>query len=345
MKIVLFNPLSGLQVRGISKVADELASELIKNRHEVIEVKIPKHLYPFANVLKIIVFILYQQLICPIIAIKNRADLIIDPYNGFSIIGSFFIKTKYFIHDYTPFKRKFWYFRPGTIYQLLMFKLDAWFGLADLYHDSLNIDTPHFLERSLPPRFFPCIVKPLDKAESSFYHENISFHIAQSGHPVLIISTISGPGWNKDFSGLVENLKMLDKEFFLIAFGFGDTSNQLKEIVMRNGRISRLLIVGFVAESAIASTIAHSDLFVFHSVSEGFGRPIPEALQLKKVIVTTENAPVLHILSNEAKCNIFTYKQNDDFTTAVEQGIASTFKPFKNMYKDDIDLTIDAFLV
>ncbi len=344
MKIILFNPLSGLQVRGISKVADELAMHLSKAGHKVIEIKIRKSLYPNSNLLKILIFILYQQIVCPIIAIKQKADLIIDPYNGFSVLGSLLIRTKYFIHDYTPFKRRFWYLRPGTIYQLLMFKFDSWFSLAEMYHDSLNIDTPNFLKRAKSPKFFPCIVDELERTNSTFFDDiTRPFNDAQEDN-VLIISTISGPGWNKDFSGLVENLKKISQRFILIAFGFGEAKNNCEEVVMKNGAVSRVLRIGFVEESSISSAITKSDLFVFHSLSEGFGRPILEALQLKKNIVSTNNAPVLNILSDEAMSNIFVYESSDEFLMAIDQAMSSSFKPFKQTYKPDIDDSLERFL-
>jgi glycosyltransferase involved in cell wall biosynthesis len=344
MKIILFNPLSELQVRGISKVADELVAHLSREGHKVIEIKIPKFLYPNSDLLRIMLLILYQQLVCPVIAIKNRADIIIDPYNGFSIIGSLLIKTKYFIHDYTPFKRKFWYLRAGTIYQLLMFKFDSWFSLAEVYHDSLDIETPNFLKRARPPKFFPCIVDALDRANSSFFDDEVRPLIASLEGDILIISTISGPGWNKDFSGLLGNLKKINQRFVLIAFGFGDKPNTHEEVVMENGDISLALIVGFVDESSISSTIIKSDLFVFHSLSEGFGRPILEALHLGKNIVTTLNAPVLSILSDEAMSNIFVYESSKEFLTAIEQAKGSSFKPYSRIYRSDVNDSIQSLL-
>ena len=144
MNITLFNGLSGLQVRGISKVADELATHLRNEGHIVYEVKIPIFLYFNNTFLRILVLIFFQQIVCLFVVLKNRSQLLVDPYNGFSVLASLFVRTKYFIHDYTPFKRSYWYFRPGTLYQYIMFKLDAFLSLAEMYHDGLNIETPNF---------------------------------------------------------------------------------------------------------------------------------------------------------------------------------------------------------
>lgn len=344
MRIVLFNPLSGLQVRGISKVADELSTHLQKNGHSIIEVKIPKNLYFGGTFIKVLLLIIYQQFVCPIVAIRHRAELVVDPYNGFSIIGSFIVKTKYFIHDYTPFKRKYWFFRPGTIYQFVMFKIDSWFSLAEVYHDALNIDTPKYLKRASPPRVFPCIVDSLDRSSSTFFKKNVQTILDTSSEEILVISTISGSGWNKDFSGLLSNLKRINKRFVLIAFGFGDLKDKHEKVIMDNGDVSDVLSFGFVDEASISDAIFNSALFVFHSLSEGFGRPILEALQLGKIVVTTINAPILTIFSDEVLVNIFQYKNASEFLAAIDGGSKATFKQFENIYKPGIDQSIQQFL-
>jgi hypothetical protein len=325
-------------------VADELATHLQKDGHSIIEVKIPKNLYFGGTLIKVFLLIIYQQFVCPIVAIRHRAELVVDPYNGFSIIGSFFVKTKYFIHDYTPFKRKYWFFRPGTIYQFLMFKIDSWFSLAEMYHDALNIDTPKYLKRASAPRVFPCIVDSLDRSSSTFFKNNVQPILDACNEEVLVISTISGSGWNKDFPGLLNNLKRINRRFVLIAFGFGDSKDKHEKIIMDNGVFSDVLSIGFVDEASISDTIFNSDLFVFHSLSEGFGRPIVEALQLVKIVVTTVNAPILTILSNDALENIFKYKDASEFLIAIDGGSKSAFNQFENIYKPEIDQSIQQFL-
>ena len=254
------------------------------------------------------------------------------------------MKTKYFIHDYTPFKRKYWFIRPGTIYQFFMFKVDSWFSLAEMFHDALNIDTPKYLKRASPPRVFPCIVDSLDRSSSTFFKKNVQPILDASSEKILVFSTISGSGWNKDFSGLLNNLKRINKKFVLMAFGFGDSIDKHEKVIMDNGDVSDVLSIGFVDEASISDTILNSDLFVFHSLSEGFGRPILEALQLGKIVVTTINAPILTILSAEVLVNVFQYKNADEFLAAIDAGSKATYKKFENIYKPGIDQTIQQFL-
>lgn len=343
MNITLFNGLSGLQVRGISKVADELAVHLRKHGHIVHEVKIPQFLYFRSPIARVLMLIFFQQLVCPLIALKTRSNLVIDPYNGFSVLASLFVRTKYFIHDFTPFKRRYWFFRPGTLYQFALFKLDSLFSLAEMYHDGLGIETPKFLRRSTEPKVFPCIVDPLNTSKSDFFHKNIQSTLAMTSEDCLLLTTISGAGWNKDFEGLVEHLHSLDRQFVIVAFGFGEQGIERKIVLMPDGRASYVFTVGFVDEAAIASVITLSHIFVFHSLSEGFGRPILEALQLRKLVVTVY-APVVGLLSAAALKNVFLYNSRSEFNAAFGKALKSEFVSFSNTYRVGIDDSIEEFL-
>jgi glycosyltransferase involved in cell wall biosynthesis len=344
MRITVFNGLSGLQVRGISKVADELATHLRNEGHIVHEVKIPIFLYFNNTFLRILVLIFFQQIVCLFVVLKNRSQLLIDPYNGFSVLASLFVRTKYFIHDYTPFNRSYWYFRPGTLYQYIMFKLDAFLSLAEMYHDGLNIETPIFLKRSVQPKVFPCIVDPLDKSNSDFFDIHIQSTLDIVESDCLLLSTISGTGWNKDFGGLVENLKFNNRQFILVAFGFGEQGVKKDAITMIDGSFSYVFTVGFVNEAAISSVISRSNLFLFHSLSEGFGRPIIEALQLKKLVVSV-HAPVIDLLSCEALKNIYQYSNDrNHFKSILNEALLSDFIEFSTTYKPGIDHSLDLFL-
>lgn len=343
MIITLFNGLSGLQVRGISKVADELATHLRKHGHIVHEVKIPRFLYFKSSLATGLMLILFQQLVCPLTALKTRSNLVIDPYNGFSVLACLFVKTKYFIHDFTPFKRNYWFFRPGTLYQFILFKLDSIFSLAEMYHDGLDIETPWFLQRSTVPKVFPCIVDPLNTSNSDFFLKNIQPTLAEADTNCMLLSTISGTGWNKDFDGLVARLSSLAQPFLLVAFGFGDQGIERKVVTMPDGRVSYVFTVGFVDEAAIASVIILSHLFVFHSLSEGFGRPILEALQLRKLVVSVY-APVVGLLSTAALENVFIYQTQSEFNSAIAKALGSQFVSFSVTYKAGIDASIEEFL-
>jgi len=343
MIITLFNGLSGLQVRGISKVADELAKHIRKDGHVVHEVKIPRLLYFKSSIASGLILIFYQQIVCPLVVLKTRSELVIDPYNGYSVLASLFVRTKYFIHDFTPFKRKYWFFRPGTIYQLILFKLDSIFSLAEMYHDAIEIETPWFLARSALPKFFPCIVEPLNTSKSDFFQKNIQSTLDQAIKDCLFITTISGTGWNKDFDGLVKRLNSLAKPFLLVAFGFGDQGIKREVINMPDGSTSYVFTVGFVDEATIASVIKLSHIFVFHSISEGFGRPILEALQLKKLVVTV-HAPVVGMLSAEAMENLFIYCTQIEFNLAFNMALESEFVIFSRTYKAGIDDSIKEFI-
>jgi hypothetical protein len=211
-----------------------------------------------------------------------------------------------------------------------------------MYHDALDVETPHFLRRSTSPKIFPCIVDPLDTSTSTFFEENIEVDLMNKSSDYILITSISGSGWNKDFDGLINHLASLDRKFLLVAFGFGEQSIRKIDVPMAIG-MSYVFTVGFVDEAAIASTILRSQLFVFHSLSEGFGRPILEALQLEKLVVTIE-APVVGLLSIEARQNLFIYRSKNEFKKAFIDAFNAKFVKYSSLYKEGIDFSLKSFL-
>lgn len=341
MIITLFNPLGQLEVRGVAKVANELVRHLRRAGHTVHEVTIPASLWGTSSLSRNVALNFFQQFVTPFVALATRSQLIIDPYNGYSVIGAVLLRTKYFVHDYIPFYRQKWYLRPGTLYKYFMYKLDALFCLAEIYHVSTDIDTPPYMKMKIEPQVFPSIMDPLDRSASCFFDDTIKPQI-KSESP-LLLSTISGWTWNKDFGGLIELLRLLEEDVVLVAFGFGEQSFSYEEFKTATGQRCEVFRVGYVDEAAISNTISRSRVFVFHSLKEGFGRPIIEAMQLEKQVIT-RLAPVLSLLSNEALQNTFVYDGARDFQTALNSALSKHFVKPSRIYRDGINSSIEDFL-
>jgi hypothetical protein len=324
MKVLLFNPLSGIQIRGISQAADELAIDLKKNNLSVKQINIPKCLYFNYSPVDVMVLIFFQQFVTFFYAVLYRPNVIIDPYNGYSLLASLFFKTKYFIHDFTAFKRKFWFLRPGTIYQYFLFKIDSKLNLARCYHDAHGIEHS-FFNWKYEKKVMPCLINlpPID--DTMDYKINFKKNI-------LSLVTISGPGWNKNFDELLKMLSSYQRPLELLAFGFGDEIGADIQNVKSTQSITK---IGKVDYSEIVNTHLDSDFAIFYSLHEGYGRPIIEGLLLKKIIVTTK-VPCLSILSKEALENVLTYECERTFHIAMDIAQNKKFQMYKKLYKENI---------
>ena len=130
----------------------------------------------------------------------------------------------------------------------------------------------------------------------------------------------------------------------MVAFGFGEQGVNKDAIAMIDGSLSYVFTVGHVNEAAISSVISRSNVFLFHSLSEGFGRPIIEALQLNKIVVSV-HVPVIDLLSCEALKNIYQYDiDRNNFKLMLSEALLSDFFEFSNTYRPGINHSLDFFL-
>jgi glycosyltransferase involved in cell wall biosynthesis len=319
-RILVFNGLKILQPRGISRFTGELVKLLEERSLDVLEIVIPRWIYRGPRAWKIAVLILYQQVVMPVRALRYRPALVIDPYNGYSIATSLAVPTLAVFHDFIPFQRKYWAFRPGTVYQRFLHKLAGSMPLLRVAFISQEVASEALAYMRMDRTYLlPNVIQALpfaDKAAWGAARQREDICLARARGDV-VVSTISGDGAHKDFDGLVRMLCRLNRSLTVVAFGFGQETATASCTTAGGQAVVTVVKCGPSDAAVIGSSIAESDLFVFHSLQEGFGRPICEALGCGKPVVSAV-VPALASLSESAKRAVFSYATADQFRAAFE---------------------------
>jgi glycosyltransferase involved in cell wall biosynthesis len=330
MKIVLFNPLRDTRVRGISRYASELARDLRARGHEVHELAFPRWFARLPRAVEVPLFVLAEQLWAPAVALRRRARLVIDPYNAYSLLGAALLPTVCVYHDFIAIETRRWALRPSALYQRALHLAAR--GLPRLRVCCISAPVLRAARRYVPgkePALLPNVVSRLadDGAPGGPGDALVEECRRRSAEGALTVSTISGEGWNKEFGALTRALAALPRPAHLVAFGFreggegGPGADGARLSVRR---------VGPVPGAVIARVLGATDAFVFHSVAEGYGRPVVEALLEGKVAITAR-VPALETLSEEALENVIVYDSLAELPRCLEAARGRTFRPFARL--------------
>lgn len=323
-KIIVFNPLKNISVRGISLYSTEYSNALSNcNSVEVKEFLLPKIFSKLPRIFLFFVFFFSQQFVLPVYAAKHKAVAIFDAYNSYSILGSLFFDYKCVIHDFIPFENKWWLLKPGSVYQFVLHNMMPFFKKINLFY--ISKDVAVLGEQRIHKKYaiLPNIVTPLRSSVNHVYDNPELKKILECGFEI-VISTISGSGKNKNFDGLIDLLNTCDMDINLIAFGLGECFEK------QMGRV-KVFSPGFVSSNDIGLSISQSNLFVFHSLSEGFGRPIVEALYEKKVVLAADVCPAIRQIPFDACQNVVVYSHSD-FSIQFKKALNKTFIEFDPSY-------------
>lgn len=311
MKILVFNPLKSLMKRGIPVYSDEYASLLQDMGWEVQMLEMPTWFQGRSKITTILGYWIYQQLVLPIFMLKHRITYVFDAYNSYSILGALLARRYiYVVHDFIPFERRDWHCRPGSVYMRILHIL------APLVGNNLCIAyiAPKIARQGLqyikkPSVILPNIVEPFRYDMTDILEADLlAFSEKARAESRILLSTISGSGANKDFNGLIEMLGNTGHSISLIAFGFPDRF----ERTACGGHV-QIFSPGRRESNQIGMIIACSHLFVFHSLSEGYGRPLIEALMVGQKVLTSDVSPSIDFVTAKAFKNLRVYKDTVDF--------------------------------
>lgn len=305
---VIFNPLEYIMIRGISKYTIETREVLVASGATVYTLVMPKCMGQMPRYTQVLLFIFYQQIVLPLYAAIKRPDVIFDAYNSYSILGALLWRYVYVIHDFIPFSNRFWWLKPGSVYQRVLHKISRLFPLLELCYIN-DIIAAEGLR--LVPKFdgvIPNLVKPLRQAGSIDLEAHSLIQSLRSDHTGwLVVTTISGSGPNKDFDNLLKLLAGTLTKVILVAFGFESG----KRVV--NSEYLKVVFPGTVPSEYIGTMIAMSDLFVFHSLQEGFGRPVIEALLENAKVLSVGYIPAIQAVADLLWPLLHVYEGHGDF--------------------------------
>ena len=119
--------------------------------------------------------------------------------------------------------------------------------------------------------------------------EKINYPAYISGKTILL--SVGRLEEQKDHLTLIKSFQILKKtrpEIILFILGVGNLKSKLENYILENNLQHNVFLPGF--DSNPYKWIAHCDVFVLSSISEGFGNVLVEAMALGKTIVST-NCP------------------------------------------------------
>jgi hypothetical protein len=309
---VIYNPLKDLTQRGISIYSKEITWLLNKAGIKTIVISLPVFFKLLPRPLILISSLFMQQLILPLVVLylrffRKSNCTIIDAYNSYSIIGAFLTNYIYIIHDFIPFDNPRWFLKLEALYQRILFDCSPFIKKLRLFYISENVKNIGDNLIIKHSEILPNIVIPLDCREFLKKEETelVDLFIKDASDEI-ILATVSGVSKNKDFETLLLYLSNLGIPIRLIAMGFSEKFNRTY-----NENLC-ILSPGIVEPKTIAYAINKSNFFIFHSIKEGFGRPVVEALQCNSKVMVPFGIPAVDSLTSEALKNCFFYKYEQD---------------------------------
>ena len=261
MKLLVFNPYKLINKRGLSAYTNDYQI-FFQDKFDITVVNIPEQYGRLPSPILFLVFVFYQQIYIPWLCLVKGIDVVFDPSNAYSLLGSFLAKYIFVVHDLTLFRRGK-RLSPSGLYLLMLYKLSNYLPVYVATINKLVEKQYSHVFRKRPSFIFENILE-LEEA----YDDAASVYIDPL---VTNIFIVSGPGEHKDFGRFVEFLNNFSEiEINVIVAGFGSRES------VRSGNTT-FTYVGWISSKEINYLYKFCDYNIFHSLDEGFGRPIIEA--------------------------------------------------------------------
>lgn len=305
MRVLLNNLFSTILKRGIPLYTKNLDCCLKNMQMESTQIFLPKLSIHLPRFIVNFLFIFYEQFIIPILACKF--DKVIYPYNSISIIGSLNKNSLLIVHDFIPNDIN------KTALASLYIRFTQWMH-AKLGGDVAFI-SQSTLNQAMQRHAFPN--SRIYLLPNSFYifieklHKISEREIKKESDEYVLLC--SGTGENKNLVGALDlaNLSgMLSGNLKLKIFGLAGDDSIVNEWCEKN-KVNREIIdvCTLLTDEQVAYVYLKAKFVWVHSLHEGFGRPITEALLCSQKVLATDIPP----FKEQQTSNVFYYKDLKSF--------------------------------
>lgn len=106
------------------------------------------------------------------------------------------------------------------------------------------------------------------------------------------------------------------KNLYLIIAGSGPEFESLKQLGDELGLNRKLFFIGMIPRSFVLKLIKKSDMFLFNSITEGFGKSYVEALALGCPLVCSKNEAIMEVTNNESAI-ILESRNSEDISNVI----------------------------
>jgi len=289
VRVLVFNYFAGLKPRGIPVYARELEECFQRVGAQHRELRAPAWMGAMPSWVQNVGFVLYEQLVAPLLARVWRCEFTVYPYNSSSLWDAACARSVMVVHDLIPNRRRnrgmaaryirwcqAWHQRMrrpvATVSRHTLRQLNrvAGFQACEKY---LWANPFYAFERALENAVLPVI------------------RVRSSDGPTLLLC--SGVGPNKDFRGALRLLDTLSESagWQIRVLGFGADAplavRAVRQVLPAHWH-ERIHVLPRLSLQETVSEYLHCDVAWVHSRTEGFGRPVMEARLCGRSVVASD---------------------------------------------------------
>jgi len=283
-RVLVFNFFAGVMERGIPLYTQNLAECMRRVGLEPVELRCPAWLRGWPRPARNVAFVLFEQIVAPILGVLRGCSLAVYPYNSVSVVDSLLGRAVLVVHDLIPNRRH----NLAARYICVTQTVHRWVG------GTICAASEHTLThlRRLAA-FKHCSLALWSNPFYSFQSANAWSTVSprKSGGPPRVL-LCSGIGRYKDYGGA---LRLFARSAVLQGaelrvMGFGDDSPlALRRVLRLPPDIRRRITVlpRLTLKDLITEYVA-SDVVWVHSKKEGFGRCIVEGSLSGRPVVASD---------------------------------------------------------
>ncbi len=315
-RVLVFNFFAGLKQRGIPVYSRELEAcfrRLGVCHHEL---RAPAWLGRAPAIVQNLCFVLYEQIVAPLVARRLGCQLTVYPYNSGSLLDAWAGRAVMVIHDLIPNRRD----SQGLAARYIT-ACQAWH--ARLGRPVATVSRHTLRQLSRIEQFRRCEkylwANPFYAFEDALARQPVRRRRTTEATTVLLCS---GIGPNKDWRGALLLLRSLPAEqaFDVRVLGFGDDVRlaQRRLGLLPDHWRTRVTLLPRLSLDETVAEFVRSDLVWVHSRAEGFGRPVMEARMCGRPVVASDIGAFRQLRRFR---HVYLYR-DEGFAAALEAGLA-----------------------
>ena len=311
-RVLLFNFFAGILDRGIPAYAQDITICMHRVGVEVVELRCPRLLRGLPRPLLNLCFVLFEQLLAPLVRLVRGCSATVYPYNSSGVIDSVFGRSVLVVHDLISNHRQ--NTRVAARYIRLTQAVHRGLRRPICAASSHTYTQLHRLKAFHKSPLW-LWTNPFYAFESALKQQEVPLRTPSRPLRVLLCS---GMGSNKDYAGA---LKLFRKSSALATaelhiLGFGHDARLAKRRITRmpDSLRRRVRVLPRLSLAEVAAEYASADIVWVHSRKEGFGRPVVEALLAGKPVIATNIAAFREF----ARPGVYLYGRSN-FARALEQ--------------------------
>jgi hypothetical protein len=300
-RVLIFNFFGGVMDRGIPIYVQDIATCMRQIGIEAVELRCPRWLQRAPRALLNVLFVLFEQIVAPIMRLVRRCSWSVYPYNSAGVLDALLGRSVLVIHDLIPNHRSDTRFAARYI--------RATQAVHRLMRRSICAASSHTLSqlRRLPA-FHRCRMwlwsNPFYAFEEALGGRRLQT-IIRSHSPRRVL-LCSGIGRHKDYAGALKlfrrSQRLADAELRIVGFG-DDAALALRRISRMPEQLrSRIRILPRLTLDELVEEYTSADVVWVHSRKEGFGRCVAEALLSRQQVIASDivafrrlSGPGLHL--------------------------------------------------